>query len=232
MNTSAVRKYRILFTLLVMTLFLFSMSYNFISNALAQDIPTEKSIPELAMTEKDNIEEVNPYFSIEHTTLPDGTPISGYMIKGPPAPLPEYEVERAASIMPIINATVLPNFPSSSWVFGCSAVSGAMISSYYDRGTYPNMYAGPTNGGVMPVTDTSWPTWNDGYITYPNNPLVASHIGIDGRATKGSIDDYWVKYESTANDPYITGGWNQHAWETAIGDYMKTSQSVYDNTDG
>ena len=64
-----------------------------------------------------------------------------------------------------------------------------------------------------------------------NNPLIASHNGVDGRSTNGSIDDYWVQYGSTADDPYI-GHWTQHTWETAIGDYMKTSQSAYENTDG
>ena len=107
-----------------------------------------------------------------------------------------------------------------------------MIAGYYDNHGYANMYTGPTNGGVMPITDTSWPTWSDGFVTYPNNPLIASHNGVDGRTIKGSIDDYWVKYGSTANDPYITGAWSQHAWDSAIGDYMKTSQSAYLNTDG
>jgi len=55
---------------------------------------------------------------------------------------------------------------------------------------------------------------------------------LDGRGTRGSIDDYWVKVDSTAPDPYITGGWPQHAWGDAIGDYMKTSQSFYENQDG
>jgi hypothetical protein len=52
--------------------------------------------------------------------------------------------------------------------------------------------------------------------------------------SRGSIDDYWVSYDSTDNDPYITNGWAQHSWGTAIGDYMKTSQSAspYNNTDG
>ena len=129
----------------------------------------------------------------------------------------------------------LANFPSYSWVFGCSAVSGAMIAAWYDRGSYPNLYTGPTNGGLMPLTDTSWATWSDGTgDTYPNNPLIASHNGIDGRTIKGSIDDYWIEYGSGASDPYITGGWTQHTWENAIGDYMKTSQSAdpYKNTDG
>ena len=41
-----------------------------------------------------------------------------------------------------------------------------------------------------------------------------------------------MQYGSSASDPYITGGWTQHTWGDAIGDYMKTSQSAYDNTDG
>ena len=109
-----------------------------------------------------------------------------------------------------------------------------MIAAYYDNNGYQFMYTGPTNGGVMPLTDTSWPTWSDGFKTYVNNPLIASHNGVDGRTTKGSIDDYWVKYGSAADDPYITGAWTQHTWSDAIGDYMKTSLSAapYNNTDG
>ena len=68
--------------------------------------------------------------------------------------------------------------------------------------------------------------------TYPNNPLIASHNGLDGRSTRGSIDDYWISYGSSASDPYITGAWTQHAWGDAIGDYMKTSQSAHGNIDG
>jgi hypothetical protein len=55
---------------------------------------------------------------------------------------------------------------------------------------------------------------------------------VDGRATSGSIDDYWIQYGSSAQDPYITGVWTQHTWEDAIGDYMMTSQSAFGNTDG
>src|SRR5690606_27501815 len=56
-------------------------------------------------------------------------------------------------------------------------------------------------------------------------------LGLDGRTTKGSIDDYWIEYGSTNPDPYI-GHWTQHTWGDAIGDYMKTSQSTFGNTDG
>lgn len=190
---------------------------------LAQGEPPQSSSPQ--------IEVISPYYSVVHLTTPDGTQLTGSIIGGPPHPLPEYEAERQASMTSIAPQGTLANFPSYDWVFGCSAVSGAMIAAWYDRGSYPNLYTGPTNGGVMPLTDTSWSTWSDGSVTYPNNPLIASHNGVDGRAIKGSIDDYWVSYGSTANDPYI-GAWTQHAWGDAIGDFMKTSQSVYNNTDG
>ena len=232
MKTSAAVKYRILFTLLVVTVFGIVTIGDLWGNALAQDITKNTPAPGPALLSTPSYEVINPYFSIKYLTLTDGTSISGYIINGPPFPPPEFAAERTASIKPLPPSGVLPNFPSFSWVFGCSAVSGAMIAGYYDRGAYPNMYTGPTNGGVMPLTDTDWPTWSDGYETYPNNPLIASHNNVDGRTTKGSIDDYWVQYESTANDPYITGGWQQHTWGSAIGDYMKTSQSAYGNVDG
>jgi len=57
----------------------------------------------------------------------------------------------------------------------------------------------PTNGGVMPLNNGTWGTWSDGVETYPNCPLIASHNGVDGRATGGSIDDYWVQYGSSAS---------------------------------
>ncbi len=178
------------------------------------------------------VEKISPYFSIIQTQFSNGMELSGYVISGRASPPPEYKAERLASIKPLALTGIIPDFPSYSWVFGCSAVSGAMIAGYYDRTLYPNMYTGPTNGGVMPVTDTSWPLWSDGYDSYPNNPLIASHNGVDGRATRGSIDDYWVQYLSNTQDPYITGGWQQHTWGDAIGDYMKTSQSAYGNVDG
>ena len=95
------------------------------------------------------------------------------------------------------------------------------------------MYTGSTNGGLIPLTeDDSWGDWTDDERFYPNNPLVASHIGLDGKTENGSIDDYWIAYLSSENDPYITGGWLQHIWWDAIGDFMKTSQSDYGNVDG
>ena len=176
-----------------------------------------------------------PYYTVTAVTLSDGNIIEEIIINGPPVPPPGFEVERQAVSLPEPDSAAGINIltvPAFNWVFGCSAVSGAMIAGYYDRSGWPNMYTGPTNGGVMPLDNSSWPTWSDGFTTYPNCPLIASKNGVDGRTIRGSIDDYWVQYGSTAADPYITNGWTQHTWGDAIGDYMKTSQSAFGNTDG
>jgi hypothetical protein len=230
MNTRTAQVPRVLINLFVVMVLIFISTDNIQGGVLAQDIPDDNPGSAPSDTTPPVVEVISPYFSIEHRTLADGTQLSGYIINGPPTPPAGYAHE-STTVTPSINAGILSDFPSYSWVFGCSAVSGAMIAAYYDRGIFPNMYAGPTAGSVMPLTDTSWPRWSDGYVSYPNNPLIASHNGVDGRSTKGSIDDYWVKYNSGADDPYI-GNWTQHSWETAIGDYMKTSQSAYGNTDG
>lgn len=214
---------RLLISFLIALLLLPSIQGNGVLGVLGQSIPSENR----------NIEVVNPYYSVEYFTLADGTPISKGIINAPPTPPEGYSADRLlATTSPSRSAMLLPEFPSYDWVFGCSAVSGAMIAGYYDRNGYSNMYAGLTNGGVMPISDTSWPTWSDGDTTYVNNPLVASHEGVDGRGTRGSIDDYWIQYGSDGDDPYISGGWAQHTWGSAIGDFMKTSQSVHDNSDG
>ena len=234
MSTSGAVKNKFLRMSLLVVIIIFTIAGNSWSYSFAQDLGPDPSAGDADPTGNKLIQVVTPNFAIEERTAPDGTQLSGYIINGPPNPPAEYKAERITSIKSTIDAVILPDFPSYDWVFGCSAVSGAMIAGYYDRGAYPNTYTGPTNGGVMPITDTSWSLWSDGYNSYPNNPLVASHNGVDGRITRGSIDDYWVSYESTANDPYITNGWVQHTWGTAIGDFMKTSQSAspYNNVDG
>jgi len=176
------------------------------------------------------------YFSIHTITTEDGKSLDETIIGGPPNPPTGYELERVSVALPQPDQTMAINtltVPAYDWVFGCSAVSGAMIAAYYDRNGFSDIYTGTTNGGVMPLDSSVWSTWTDGVgATYPNNPLVASHNGVDGRIIRGSIDNYWVSYESSALDPYITNGWTMHTWGDAIGDYMKTSQSTYGNIDG
>ncbi|MCX6034295.1 MAG: hypothetical protein NTV38_04865 [Chloroflexi bacterium] len=167
------------------------------------ETPTETTAPTTAPT-KTAITTPNPYYTVNLVTLADGTVVEEDIINGPPVPPPGFEIERQA----------------------------VSLAAYYDRNGYPDIYTGPTNGGVMPLDNSSWPTWSDGDKTYPSLPLSASKKDVDGRTTRGSIDDYWVKDGNGADDPYIMGDWTQHSWGDAIGDYMKTSQSAFQNNDG
>lgn len=117
--------------------------------------------------------------------------------------------------------------PALDWAYGCSATSAAMLFGYYDRAGYPNMYTGPTNGGVFPLDNSVWPTYTNGHEC----PLSASHQGVDGRTTKGHVDDYWYGYGSSL-DPYY-GAWAEHTARGGTADYMGTSQyHNWGNSDG
>jgi hypothetical protein len=221
-------KFRALLTGLAVVLMI-ALLMTPISDARAQDDTPPDPTPA-------SVEVVNDYYSVLTTTLSDGTGLTAQWINGPSEPPDPIAMEASRVAISSLDraATLLPNFPSYDWVYGCSAVSGAMIAGYYDNQGYPNMYTGLTNGGVMPQTDTSWDTWSDGFSLYPNNPLVASHSGVDGLSEyeNGSIDDYWVSANSGGPEPWEGG--SQHTWETAIGDFMKTSQYSYPyrNVDG
>ena len=190
-----------------------------------------------ARAQDDNpLDKETQYFHTEKVmTLPDGRMIYKAKVAGPSSRPEGFDNQPVNLSDPAVQeaAVVLMDVPAFDWVFGCSAVSGAMIAGYYDRNGLPNIYTGPSNGGVIPLTSSMWGTWVDSEPEiYPRNPLIASQNGLDGRAIKGSIDDYWIKYGSESSDPYITGAWTQHTWGTAVGDYMKTSQSAYGNSDG
>jgi len=162
--------------------------------------------------------------------------IEEIIVPGPPErPTGFYQ---ATAVLPQPNITagvnVLSNVPAYNWSFGCTATSAAMIAGYYDRTSYPNMYTGPTNGGVMPINNSSWPDWYDGTAWRHQCPLSATRIDLDGRIIKGHVDDYWISYESSGPDPW-DGNWTEHQYGDCTGDYMKTNQwfsSKGFNTDG
>jgi hypothetical protein len=154
----------------------------------------------------------------------DGNSIDEIIVPGRP---PEFHREPAVelpdpSTSDAIN--ILPNIPAFDWVYGCSATSAAMMTGHYDNTIFPQMYTGPTNGGVVPMNNS---TWGAGEC-----PLSATHMGYDGLSVRGHVDDYWIAYGSTANDPYITGGWTAHSNADCTADYMGTNQSALGNTDG
>ena len=127
----------------------------------------------------------------------------------------------------------LSKVPAFTWCYGCSATSAAMMMGYYDNNEYPDMYTGPANGGVCPLNnETYWGHTAYGSVTCGECPLSATHQGKDGRSSRGHVDDFWVDYDNSGNDPYISGGWNAHTPSDCTGDFMGTNQSKYDNSDG
>ncbi len=179
-----------------------------------------------------------PYFSRAILATSAGSDLERIVINGPPTPPPG--ISRVSLELADITAgagIVLLPVPAYDWYYGCSATSASMIAAFYDRIGYDDIYTGPTNGGVMPTDGRVWGVFNDGYGKggpYYQCPLTASRNGLDGRITRGSIDDYWVYYYAplaTYPDPFITGGWTEHTYGDAIGDYMRTSQSSFNNSD-
>ena len=143
----------------------------------------------------------------------------------PPSPPPPMKMMPMMAPVPSIQSGTnsLPDFPALNWCYGCSATSAAMMFGYYDAHGYPGFYVGPTNGGVFPTTNAAW--------GYGECPLSASHLGIDGRATRGHVDDYWIDYGEPGPDPY-SGEWTPHGPPDCTADFMGTSQWAYGNTDG
>jgi len=62
-------------------------------------------------------------------------------------------------------------------------------------------------------------------------PLSATLQGLDGRTTRGHVDDYWTGFMSSAPDPFL-GNWPEHAYGECTADYMGTNQSSFLNIDG
>ncbi len=146
--------------------------------------------------------------------VPPSPPPPGYVPTPEPEPVPN----------PAQGVNILSDVPAFDWCYGCSATSAGMIMGYYDRIGYGAMYTGPADGGVCP-TDNG--TWGGGQC-----PIVASHMGVDGRNNRGHVDDYWIASDKCSNDPYITGGWAQHSPLDCTADFMGTSQTAWGECDG
>lgn len=117
----------------------------------------------------------------------------------------------------------LDEVPALDWSYGCSATAASMYFGYFDRNGYSDLYQGPTNGGDFPLTNAVW--------GHGECPLTASHQGIDGRTTKGHVDDYYLTI-SSITDPYYVGNWTEHTPDS-VADFMGTSQfNKWHNPDG
>ncbi len=127
---------------------------------------------------------------------------------------------------------MLSYVPAFDWSFGCSATSAAMAAGYYDNNGYPDMYTGPANWGFMPMNNSIWGTVVINDETRAQCPLSATRNTVDGRTTRGHVDDYWISYGDTNPDPYIANGWIEHTHAECTGDFMGTNQSALGSSDG
>ena len=85
---------------------------------------------------------------------------------------------------------ILSDVPAFDWSYGSAATSAAMLFGYYDRTGYSSMYTGQANSGQCPMDNSEWGvTVYDG-VTSHECPLSASHQGVDGRESRGHVDDY------------------------------------------
>jgi peptidase C39-like protein len=186
----------------------------------AADDADDKQIP----LNQYGVRSLNPYV-VERITV-DGKEIDKVIVPGPPTPPDGITLEATDVPVPDVDAGTnsIANVPAINWTYGCSPTAAAMMFGHYDNTGYPDMYTGSTNGGVFPMTNASWGSGEC--------PLSATRLGLDGRASRGHVDDYWVAVNSQAQDPYLANGWAQHTYGDCTGDYMGSNQSAFGNPDG
>lgn len=116
----------------------------------------------------------------------------------------------------------LTEVPDYHWHAGCFGTASGNLMGFWDRHGFPAFYDGPTNGGVAPLNSRS-SLGNGGILS-----MWSSRAGLDGRPEDfpGHFDDYYVAYESTAPDPYITEGRPEHEPD-CIGDFIGLSQDKW-----
>ncbi len=172
------------------------------------------------------------YFQKEIITTKSGELLSKIIINGPPVPPLGFKRSIVnTNIKSSSTKTIVT--PAYDWSFGCAATSAAMMAGYYDRNGYPDVYTGPTAGGVAPLDNSAYGTVTINGNVLSQTPLSATRNGLDGRTTRGHVDDYWVDHDNMYDDPWY-GHWTEHTYGDCTGDYMKTNQWYhdYENPDG
>jgi hypothetical protein len=173
------------------------------------------------------IQSDNPY--VVDQCVEDGKLIDVVIVPGRPPEIYRASQAIIAESSSTAETKSLSSVPAFDWSYGCAPTAAAMMFGYYDNTGYPNLYTGPANGGICPMTNAVWGIGIGG--SHGECPLSATHQGIDGRTIKGHVDDYWIEYGSTQPDPFI-GHWTEHVQGECTGDYMASNQSSKSNADG
>ena len=139
----------------------------------------------------------------------------------------------AAALTDSTAEVYLEEAPDYSWYAGCFGTANGNLMGFWDRSGFPNLYTGPTNGGVAPLKDVG----NLGIRS-----MWASAQGHDGRPSNqpGHMDDYVtsyrahspaMSYQDTGPDPYEVEGREEHEPD-CIGDFIGLSQNKWQNMNG
>jgi len=121
----------------------------------------------------------------------------------------------------------IADVPDYEWDYGCFGTATGNLFGFWDRTGFPDFYTGPTSGGVAPL-DSRRSAGHSGIRS-----LWASAAGVDGRPSNrpGHVDDYYVAYESVAEDPYVTAGRAEHTAD-CIGDFIGLNQKKWTDLNG
>ena len=119
----------------------------------------------------------------------------------------------------------LTGTPDYEWWAGCFGTATGNLMGYWDRHGFPRFYTGPTGDGVAPLNSYG----SNGGI----RSLWSSQAGLDGRPKDkpGHFDDYYVNYESTEPDPFVSAGRSEHTPD-CIGDFIGLNQKKFADLDG
>jgi len=141
-----------------------------------------------------------------------------------------------AGFAAITSATAAENVslldvPDYAWYAGCFGTASGNLIGYWDRHGFPEMYTGPTGGGVAPLNSVGSNSSIRG--------LWASQQGVDGRplGKPGHIEDYWQSqngtgsFEDPGEDPYVLSGRTEHTPDS-LGDFLGQSQRKYSSLNG
>jgi hypothetical protein len=118
----------------------------------------------------------------------------------------------------------LTEVPDYTWHAGCFGTASGNLAGFWDRHGFSNIYTGLVDNGVAPLRDEG----KEGIRS-----MWASQSGLDGRPANkpGHIDDYWVDYQFTGQDPFVTAGRAEHAPD-CTGDFIGLSQKKWSNLNG
>lgn len=119
----------------------------------------------------------------------------------------------------------LTEVPDYDWHAGCFGTGSGNLAGFWDRHGFSNIYTGLVDGGVAPLTSSR--------DKVGIQSLWASQAGLDGRPANkpGHMDDYWVSYEYSGLDPYVTANRAEHTPD-CIGDFIGLSQNKWPNLNG